>query len=82
MTTQSLSHSVAQSQTDPRKIHDLEGYIVDLINQLDDAYLQRLESKKRYWRGLPVQAVPTIEDIQRLEQKFHDAIQEARRRRI
>ncbi len=77
-----MSAQAQQQYPDPRKIENIDGRIVDLLNQLDDAYNGRLEAFKRSWRGLSIYGAATLDDIRAIENHIDDCIREANRRRI
>lgn len=77
-----MSAQATTRYPDPIKIADLDTYIVARLNDLDKAYSARLEFRNRYWRGLPVNVAPSLEEIRDLENHLNECIQEEKRRRI
>lgn len=66
----------------PNTISDIDGHIVDLLEQLQAAYNSRMDMKQRYWRGLPITGGSSIAEIQALETHLDQCIREVKRRDI
>lgn len=77
-----IEANMRQQYPDPRKITNLDGHIVHLLESLQAAYDSRMDLKQRYWRGLPISGGSTLSEIAALEAHIDDCIREEKRRRI
>lgn len=66
--------------TDPRAIKDISGHIVDLLNNLQEAYEARMLALRNYWQGRAISNVPTLDDIRAIEDRINACIREEKRR--
>lgn len=77
-----IEANMRQQYPDPKKVSDLDGHIVDLLNELQAAYDSRMDAKQRYWRGLPISGGSSLAEIQALEAHLDECISESKRRAI
>lgn len=77
-----MSAQATQQYPDPKKVSDLDGHIVDLLERLQAAYNSRMDLKQRYWRGLPISGGSTLSEIAALEAHIDECIREVKRRNI